>query len=116
MKKRDIEYFVNRERGIVVCKINNCEWIADDRINKYLPKSTRCLSDDYRIAETFTGIAKCAPEDTFDEEYGKKLALTRAKAARGKAVNDAIIDFLSDMDVATNNLARYGLHDIPKMD
>lgn len=35
--------------------------------------------------KTIRGIAKCNPEDTFDVEYGKKLAVARAEVKVAKA-------------------------------
>ena len=49
-----------------------------DRFKKYdilIPDSYALY--DYHV--TFKGIAKCAPEDTFDENYGKRLAEYRAR-------------------------------------
>lgn len=114
-EQKDIEYFVNRERGIVVCKINKCSEIAIDRIRKYC-KSDPWARRDYIIPYTFTGIAKCAPEDEFDEEYGKKLALLRAKQARGAAVNAMIYKYIDTLHMDIENLFDYAIHDIPKED
>ena len=40
------------------------------------------MSQDYiRCTEHSTGVAHCSPEDTFDLEKGKKIALARAETA-----------------------------------
>lgn len=111
----DVEYFVFENKGVVVCKLHNCRFIALHRIDKYTHKTIEYLEAPYKylIDEVYTGVAKCSPEDKFDEEYGKKLALTKAKAARGKAVNNAIKTFMSDIEKDLNNLKTYGLHEVP---
>lgn len=87
-----VEYLVFESQGVVVCKLHRCKHIVVDRLNKYA-RGNLCLFgdvDNYTINDTFTGVARCAPEDTFDIETGKKLALIRAKAKRAKAINNAV--------------------------
>ena len=52
------EFFVNKEKRVVVCKIS------------------RCIIGGY--SWTFTSRAVCSEEDVFDEYLGKKLAEDRA--------------------------------------
>lgn len=40
----------------------------------------------FKIAVAYTGRSKCHPDDIFDVEYGKRLALLRAKEKYQKAV------------------------------
>lgn len=111
----DIEFKVFKDKGVVVCKLYDCETIAIRRINKYTRIS--CYSynrfDNDLINDVYVGVARCAPEDTFDEEYGKKLALARAKAKRGKAVNNALYAFINDVKKDLERLEKYGIHQIP---
>lgn len=53
----ETKYYINKEKGVVVCKIT-----IQDRWTEI----------------TYTGKARCLPEDTFDEELGKRIANTRA--------------------------------------
>ena len=92
----EVEFRVFPEKGIVVCRLLDCAEIAKNRIEKYTHISFRHWSINYLISDVFVGIAKCAPEDTFDEEVGKKIALTKAKAKRCKAVNYMIKKFIED--------------------
>jgi len=56
---KETKYFVNPEKKTVVCIIT--------------------VQDDYfREIHCFEGKAKCSPEDTFDEETGRKIAQKRA--------------------------------------
>lgn len=113
--KKDIEYFVNLEAGVVVCRINNCRDIANLRIHKY-SNSEPWEPWNYTLPDSFIGVAKCAPEDEFDEEYGKKLALLRAKQSRGAAINAMIYKYIKSLRDDIDNLSKYAIHNIPKED
>jgi hypothetical protein len=54
-------------------------------------KGKKVVAVTHYAGRTIKGIAKCAPEDTFDIEFGVKLAVARAetKVARAKARNAA---------------------------
>lgn len=114
----DIKFDVNPEKRRVICFLYNCENIALNRIKKYVPCfNTEIFAKKYKlkIDPVYVGIAKCAPEDEFDVEYGKKLALTRAKQKRCKAINRVIYDVFDVIDCELNNLDRYGIHIIPSV-
>lgn len=69
-------YFVNEEKKVVVCKLENCAGsLVCDMCEQGYPHHP-----DLVIADTFIGKAVCAPEDTFDVEIGKKIAYKRAVA------------------------------------
>ena len=54
--KKDIEFYVNKERGIVVCKIWNCSAIAQDRIYKYIKDyDVYAYDSEYRINDVYVG-------------------------------------------------------------
>ena len=116
IKGNDMEYLVFEDKGIVVCKLWCCTYIAVNRIEKYATKLSAYEMDRYRINHTYVGVAKCDPEDKFDVEFGKRLALTKAKAKRGKAVNSAIRLFIRDQRRKLRTLEEYGMHYIPDVD
>ena len=109
----DVEFRVFKDKGIVVCRLLNCFDIAQNRIEKYTHIAFTAWADKYLIPNVFVGVAKCAPEDTFDEEIGKKVALTKAKARRCKAVNNMIKKFIEDEKRDLEVLTTYGIHQIP---
>ena len=47
---------------------------------KYVVMPTKVIALSTYAGRTVRGIAKCHPNDTFDEEYGKKLAAARCNA------------------------------------
>ena len=112
----DIEFLVFANKGVVVCKIHNCEFLAINRITKYIEMNSPLILSvayDYLIKNTFVGVAHCAPDDTWDEEFGKKLALTKAKAKRCKAINRAVKMFIEKTDRSLERLETYGIHEVP---
>lgn len=84
-------YFVNKEKGVVVCKLENCaSSLACDVCHKgWEPHPLLELED------TFIGKAKCAPDDTFDPEIGKKIAYRRAMIKLYKAKRKTLNDFIT---------------------
>lgn len=76
-----ISQYVNPEKRTCVVVISN----FDEDVRRALKKAFK-YSDDIRIIGELSymngeikGIAKCAPDDTFDEERGLAIAEARAK-------------------------------------
>ena len=112
--RQEVEFLEFPEKGVVVCKLSGCSEIPVMRIEKY----TRTVIDPYEfpryiIDDTFVGVAKCAPEDTFDLEYGRKLALVKAKNKRGAAINRALTRFKKDVLQDLDRLTEDGFHPVP---
>lgn len=114
-EESDLEYIVIPNRGIVVCKIHNCSLIPILRIMRYTNEASNqaLLSGKYEIPDVFIGVARCAPDDEWDEEYGKKLALTKAKARRCRAVNNAVKEYIRDTQKQLDVLKQYGIREVP---
>lgn len=66
----------------------------DNNFRKKLKRRFPTISTEYNYSTIITAKAKCAPEDTFDETVGKKIAQIRAYM---KAVQKTI-DFLNFID------------------
>lgn len=83
-------YFIDEEKKVVVCKLTNCAGsLICDMCHKDWPAHPAM-----EIADEFVGKAKLHPDDTFDIEKGKKIALRRATAKLAKAKARALQDFL----------------------
>lgn len=93
-------YYVNKEKGIVVCKLTDC-WcgLACDMHKKGWP-----VHPDFEIADEFVGKAKCSTDDTFDIEKGKKIAFKRAYAKFVTAKGKALRKFKTENDRAAARL------------
>lgn len=86
------KYFINEEKKVVVCKIEDCSCsLVCDMCHMNWPSH-----EDLFIADEFIGKAKCSPEDTFDIEIGKQIAYKRAVAKLFKAKERTLIAFIEE--------------------
>lgn len=122
MKNFDVNYIVNEEKGIIVCVISGCEFnaaaLVDNETNIF--SHTEMIPNVFCLSSQYKGIAKCLSEDTFDVEYGKKLAYRKAYVkyatafekkvkfivnSYNKIINDSLAKFnkaISKVDGKTN--------------
>lgn len=107
----NVTYYINEEKRTVVAKIVPKATAFIEQIDSVARKMAHtrntaispCLSDamSYKIYESllmkrhYTGKAKCSPNDVFDVETGKKLALARAKV---KEMEDRVRMFRDVLD------------------
>lgn len=106
----DMMFKVDKKHGVVVCTLYNCKDIPLKRIDKYLTNMSIRDASKYCIKDKYTGVAKCAPDDKFDEEHGKKLALRRAKNKRCRAINAAVVACYVDAHNKFANMLKFGTH------
>lgn len=109
MENKDIKWVVDKEHRVIVCMLMNCGDIACKRIRKYCG-SYPYHYDRYIINDKYVGMARCAPDDKWNEEYGKALALKRAKRKRGVAANLAVIRYYNQAKHDLDSLLEYGVH------
>lgn len=98
-------YYVNKEKRTVVCVINTFNDVCD-KIIKYglkVPVKHCCEK------KVFRGVAKCSPEDEWDEAVGRRLAERRAAAKRQNYVNNAIDRYVNKEVARLNNLIEHGV-------
>lgn len=74
MERYDVEYFINEEKKTVICKLTNCY----NSLQCDMCKAGWDFHPDLFLNDSYIGKAKCSDEDTFDVEFGKKLAYQRA--------------------------------------
>ena len=96
----DVDYYVNKEKKVVVAKMTGCfNELACDMCRKGYPPIPA-----FEIANAFIGKAKCSPDDTFDEEIGKKIAFKRAYKKYVMAKKKAVAAFLADTNKLVDEL------------
>lgn len=104
----DLIYDVNKETGEVKCTVENCKRdfmrIVEkalsqypERVN-YFYKFIAMYHSEKCIRDTYCGVAKCHPEDTFDEAYGRDLARTNAIIKREEAFQKTLYKIYEDID------------------
>lgn len=92
--ERGAVYYINKDKRTVACTLVGCEDDALSMIGKYGNGILRPYFNDALIKDIYTGIAKCAPEDEFDEKIGMKLALKRAQNKRKGDINVAARNYI----------------------
>ena len=100
----ETKFYVNEKKRTVICVIFTKNEVLD-RLWKYdIYDGTMNLYENCK----YVGIAKCAPEDVWDENYGRKLAEYRAMEKRRKDVNRKIMDYIAFTEKKLTNLSTYG--------
>ena len=99
------EFIVNEEKRTVVCIITTVDDMAD-RLAKYGLADDQY--DDIEDVRIYKGIAKCCPQDTWDESFGKKLAEWRAARQREVDINNEIYDYIDSMTERLETLEIHG--------
>ena len=106
------EIKINREKGVIVCIVKTREDVAD------ICRKYNCFNLlDYREIyeeKIYKGIARCAPEDEWNETYGKRLAEYRAMTKRANYVNRKVKKVWKDTTRKLNVLYKYGFLNEPK--
>lgn len=80
--RKNAIYHINEEERVVVCVISGCSMDFDNfltSMEKKLRNSVYIYDTSSLMRKNYVGVARCAPEDTFDVEKGKLLAFQRAK-------------------------------------
>lgn len=82
IKMSDCKFYVNEDERVVVCVIQNTEFMFADYICNHFDWRDFYLShiaDDYMMPNSFMGKAVCSENDEWNEELGRKIAFSRAK-------------------------------------
>ena len=83
------KFYVNEKKGTVVCSVEGSLMVPTNWDSCVLVPGATLVEK---------GIAKCAPEDTFDVERGKRIALARAE-------NKAYLSALKHLDKFMEQIA-----------
>lgn len=84
---RECIYHVNEEKGVIVCEITDCEDDALDMlVSKGIGAFRSCYPEEFYLRDTYKGIARLHQGDTYNEEYGKKLAYGKAMVKYNRAL------------------------------
>lgn len=111
-KSGSVTYYVNLDKKTVVavieCDTGTPLYIFDRMFDKFenMNGNKNLMDmhfDNFNIKnafinERYVGVAKCHEHDTFDEEFGKKLALARAKAKKADAIHAKFFKFIEQLD------------------
>ena len=88
----EIKFNICKDKKTIACVIKTNFCPPEDSLiyNTYIPNKGNFGILRY---DTFVGIAKCHPNDTFNETIGKRIAESKAKAEAFKWANRIMKDF-----------------------
>ena len=101
------EFIVNEKKRTVVCVMTTINDVPA-RLAKYGLADGDYDDVDFDIRE-YKGIAKCAPGDVWDAEFGKHLAEYRASKMRKADVNQELQKYIKGIMRCVDNLYDYGM-------
>lgn len=100
----DVNYYINEEKRVVVCKVepyaatSHFPW----EIGKGLDYKQSMAKSFFEMCgetnTTFVGKAICMEEDTFDVEFGKKLAYDKAMFKLFDAKKKFFMESIKDLE------------------
>jgi len=105
------EFKVNKEKRTVVCILVTVNDIPN-RLEKYNLEDEEFDFVDFDIRK-YVGVAKCSPEDEWDESYGRKLAEYRATRARQVDVNTELKKYINGVRKSIDALEKHGMLKTP---
>lgn len=113
--KYETKYYVNKEKRTVVCTIECGEWDAFNYLecSDIIISASRQNTTLYRhgkMPTKFIGIAKCAPNDMFDEHIGRLLAFNRAKGKYDHAFMTRVMYLVNQCDSRLQDVLERLLH------
>ena len=104
--------------GIVKASVSGCRFDAIDKINgKFVATTTSAIEFGsnvwskahryYIMNDTYSAIARCAPEDEYDFEIGKKVAMKKLNDKYHRSMDRRIARFKNDVTKMIQNLDKY---------
>lgn len=109
-------YVVNEEKRTVACIIYDCEFDLLNFVHKHSMDSSINLCSGFILDAHYSGVAKCAPEDTFDAKIGKDLAYKRARKKYERARMDRLCDVFYSYYKPMNEMFNLQQRRIDKLD
>lgn len=91
-------YHVNVAKKTVVCRLVECNNEIDARLIRRGFQVSAIKHPKFCVPDVIIGKAVCCQTDTFDEEFGKKLAYSRAMAQFNIACRNLMTTIMNAME------------------
>ena len=108
MNKSNVKYYINEEKRTVVAVIESnifeVSFLFENAMREFMnvvknaPIFDPVIDKNYYIKNRYVGIAKCSPNDIFDVEFGKQLALQRAKIKKTSDIEKKFFKIVDALD------------------
>mgnify|MGYP006992105700 CR=1 FL=1 len=110
-----VKYVVIKDKGIVRAIISDCKYDAFDAFDRkiMLPSThylTLCANGEHEkfiMPYQFSAVAKLHPEDEWDEETGKKIALKKLSEQYNRSLDKRLFNMYNALSSVTEKLKDY---------
>ena len=93
---------VIKDQGKIIACLTGCQWDAYNVIRKRLPDCIAVCPEMVAIKPMYKAVAKCHPDDSFDEDQGVKLARDRVIAKYNKDMQKVLSTFVIEVGDAVD--------------
>lgn len=115
MDKTRVKYIVDEKNGIVVAEINECRYDAIEELNnRFIPNVTSGIAvswdfgnPKFLMKNKYRAVARCHEEDTWDEEFGKRVACAKLTDVYHRSMNKRLNLFVTKFSRVIYDVAVY---------
>jgi len=103
-----VHYIVKKDERVVVCVISDTEDYFMDYMVRHMYENNHLITgrwhDKYFLKNSYSGVARCAPDDEWNEEIGRKIAFNKAKEKLNNAFFKRAKAYVNAADSEFNQL------------
>ena len=115
MDKTRVKYIVDEKNRIVVAEIEGCRHDAIDELNnRFIPNATSGINvmwdygnPKFLMKNKYRAVAKCYEEDTWDAEFGKRVACAKLTDVYHRSMNKRLQLFVTKFSRIIEEVSGY---------
>ena len=114
MDKTRVKYIVDEKNGIVVAEIDHCRYDAIEELNsRFIPNVTSGIevwskgNPKFLMKDKYRAVAKCHKEDTWDAEFGKRVACAKLTDVYHRSMNKRLNLFATKFSRIVGEISAY---------
>jgi hypothetical protein len=115
MDKTRVKYIVDKNNGIVVAEIDGCRCDAIEELNRrFIPNVTSGIdvmwsygNRKFLMKDKYRAVARCHEEDTWDEEFGKRVACAKLTDVYHRSMNKRLNLFVTKFSRIVGEISDY---------
>ena len=115
MDKTRVNYIIDEKNGVVVAEIDECRHDAIDELNnRFIPNVTSGIhvvwnyeNPKFMMKNKYRAVAKCHEEDTWDEEFGKRVACAKLTDVYHRSMNKRLNLFVTKFSRIVDEVEAY---------
>lgn len=115
MNNNRVNFVVNEKHGIVAAEIKDCVWDAEAMMNdRFIPSvtssftvSNKYANDRHNMNFKYRALARLHPEDQWDENRGKVVAVNKLTEVYHESMNKRLAKYADDFRKIAENIEQY---------